>query len=249
MSADPIVYCLERLTDYRQFERLCSDMMVGCGYGGIDPLGGPGDGGRDAIFRSSSPEGTTIFAYTVRSDWRKKLEQDCTRIREAGHQCARVVFVCTTGLTAGEKDDARAFVKQCFGWDLELYDLERIRVLLSGEQRHLVAQHPSIFCPPFFPQKAGLSISPSFDTIVIDHVAADHALASWLAKRLVLNGFQTWCSGTAPLAGETVDESIRALVDKRASQYLPILSDSSGRDPDFMERCATAGSRDDLAVC
>ena len=40
VSADPIIYCLQQLTDYRQFERLCSDVMAGSGYATIDPLGG-----------------------------------------------------------------------------------------------------------------------------------------------------------------------------------------------------------------
>ena len=43
MSADPIVYCLERTTDYRDFERLCSALMAGAGYACLDPLGGTGD--------------------------------------------------------------------------------------------------------------------------------------------------------------------------------------------------------------
>lgn len=49
MSADRIIYCLERLSDYRDFERLSSALLAGAGYPGIDPLGGTGDGGRDAI--------------------------------------------------------------------------------------------------------------------------------------------------------------------------------------------------------
>ena len=49
MSADPIIYCLEQLTDYRQFERLCSDIMAGSGYANIEPLGGSNDRGRDAL--------------------------------------------------------------------------------------------------------------------------------------------------------------------------------------------------------
>jgi hypothetical protein len=248
MSADPIVYCLEHLTDYRQFERLCSDLMAGTGYSGIDPLGGSGDGGRDAIFRAGQADDQTIFAYTVRSDWRKKLEQDCNRIQDEGHSPSRVVFVCTSSLTATDKDNARAFVSRTYGWQLELYDLERIRVLLTNELRHLIAQHPSLFCPPFFPQRAGLSISTSHDTIVIDHIPSDHALATWLARRLALQGYQTWCYGTAPLAGEDADESVRILIEKRAAQYLPILSTSSVADRDFMDRCAAASSREDLAL-
>ena len=47
MSADRITYCLERVSSYRDFERLCSGLLAGTDYPGIDPLGGTGDGGRD----------------------------------------------------------------------------------------------------------------------------------------------------------------------------------------------------------
>ena len=39
MSADHIVYCLERVSYYRDFERLCSDLLAGADYPAIDPLG------------------------------------------------------------------------------------------------------------------------------------------------------------------------------------------------------------------
>ena len=74
MSADPIIYCLENLTDYRQFERLSSDLMAGSGYPDIEPIGGSSDGGRDAIHVSHADGSFTIFAYSVRSDWKKKLK-------------------------------------------------------------------------------------------------------------------------------------------------------------------------------
>jgi len=247
MSADPIIYCLERLTDYRQFERLCSDLMAGSGYPAIDPLGGTGDGGRDAIIWSA-PEGKTIFAYTVREDWRKKLEHDCNRIKDENHKPERVVYVCTSALSASDKDKARQFVLDKFSWDLEIYDLERIRVLLVGPLKPLVAQHPGIFSPPFFPQRGGHSIAESRDTILIDHVPADSALATWLARRLALEGHLTWCVGTAPLAGENADDSVRTLLQNRAAQYLPIVSSAAVSDELFIERCAIAGTRDGLSL-
>ena len=74
MSADRIVYCLERVSDYRDFERLCSALLAGTDYPGIDPLGGTGDGGRDAIIRTDSSGRRIVFAYTVRGDWYTKLK-------------------------------------------------------------------------------------------------------------------------------------------------------------------------------
>ncbi len=246
MSADPIIYCLEHLTDYRQFERLCSDVMAGSGHSNIEPIGGSVDRGRDALHRSA--DGLTIFAYTVRSDWRRKLEQDCTRIQEEQHSPRHIVFVCISSITGHEKDDAQAFVQTRFGWTLEIYELERLRILLASPLRHLVAQHPAIFCPPWFPQRGGLSVSTSADTIVIDHLPEDHALATWLDRKLTLSGFQTWCFGIAPLAGDDANESVRVLIDRRAVQYVPVLSRDSLADRDFMDRCGAAGARDGLVL-
>ena len=93
MGADPIVYCLQQLTDYDQFERLCNDLMSAEGYKNLEPLGGRGDKGRDAIrICRTDPDDITIFAYSVREDWRRKLQQDADRIKKVGHKLNRLVF-------------------------------------------------------------------------------------------------------------------------------------------------------------
>ena len=240
MAADPIIYCLEHLTDYDQFERLCTDVMAGIGYPTIEPLGGRSDQGRDALHISRTDSKATLFAYSVRDDWQRKLEQDCDRIQEKGHECQELMFVCTSTLTASEKDKAKARVHSKYGWVLHIYDLERLRVLLCGEQRHLVPQHPQIFSPPFFRVRGGLSTAFGRDTIVIDHVHTDRALALWLSRRLQLCGYATWCQGSAPLGGESPDETIRELIENRAARYLPLLSRAALDSPDLLNRCAAA---------
>lgn len=247
MSADAILYCLERVSDYRDFERLCSSILAGMNYPEIDPLGGTGDKGRDAIIHADSTGRKICFAYTVRSDWRIKLRSDAKRVHEMGHAPDVFVFVCTEALCASEKDDARSIIQE-YGWELDLFDIERIRVQLVGPQRHLLAHHPSIFAPPFFPQRGGESISESRDTLVIDHVPADAALATWLARRLSLAGFRTWCNGTAPLAGENVDDSVRKLIEFRAINYLPVISSSSLSDGVFIERCTIAAMKEGFVL-
>ncbi|KAI5912180.1 hypothetical protein [Thauera sp. 2A1] len=248
MSADRIIYCLERLSDYRDFERLSSALLAGAGYPGIDPLGGTGDGGRDAIVRSDASNRTIGFAYTVREDWRVKFKGDCDRLTEKKYKLDALVFVCTEALSASEKDWAHALVAEKYGWKLDLFDLERLRVQLAGPQRHLLAEHPSVFTPPFFPQRGGQSVVESPDLLVLDHVDADHALSTWLARRLALAGYSTWCRGTAPLAGENTDQTIRILLDSRAAQYLPVLSNASLADSIFLERCVIAGAKNDLVL-
>lgn len=248
MSADRIVYCLERVSDYRDFERLCSSVLAGTDYAGIDPLGGTGDGGRDAIIRRDSSGRSIIFAYTVRGDWDTKLKSDCKRVKELGHNPNVFVFVCTEALSAAEKDRAHDLVSTTYGWTLDLYDLERLRVQLVSPQRHLLAQHPSIFTPPFFPQSGGQSLAESRDTILIDHVDADHALATWLSRRLTLAGYRTWCRGTAPMAGENPDDSVRKLIERRACQYLPVVSKASLLDALLLERCSLAAAKDSFVL-
>ena len=248
MSADRIFYCLERVSDYRDFERLCSALLAGTDYPGIDPLGGTGDGGRDAIIRIDSSGRRIVFAYTVRGDWDTKLKSDCKRVKELGHNPSVFVFVCTEALNAVDKDRAHALVAKDYGWILDLYDLERLRVQLVGPQRHLLAQHPSIFTPPFFPRSGGQSLAESRDTILIDHVDADHALATWLSRRLTLEGHRTWCRGTAPMAGEDPDDSVRKLIELRANQYMPVVSDASLSNSLFLERCAVAAAKDSFVL-
>jgi hypothetical protein len=248
MSADRITYCLERLSDYRDFERLCSALLAATDYPGIEPLGGTGDGGRDAIVRMDAHGQRIVFAYTVRADWKQKLKSDCARVRDQQHNPAIFVFVCTEALNASDKDAAHKLVGEEFGWALDLYDIERLRAQLVGPQRHLLAQHPSIFTPPFFPQAGGQSLAESRDTVLIDHVAADHALATWLSRRLTLQGYRTWCHGTAPLAGENADDSVRKLLELRAFQYLPVVSDASLSDQLFLERCSIAGAKEGLSL-
>lgn len=248
MSADRIVYCLERVSDYRDFERLCSALLAGTDYPGIDPLGGTGDGGRDAIIRTDSSGQRIVFAYTVRGDWDTKLKSDCKRVGELGHNPSVFVFVCTEALNAADKDRAHALVSKNYGWTLDLYDLERLRVQLVSPQRHLLAQHPSIFTPPFFPQSGGQSLAESRDTILVDHVDADHALATWLSRRLTLAGYRTWCRGTAPLAGENPDDSVRKLIELRGCQYLPVVSEASLSDALLLERCALAAAKESFVL-
>lgn len=116
MGANPIVYCLQQITDYDQYERLCNDLMSAESYKNIEPLGGRGDKGRDALLVCLEPSReTTIFAYSVREDWRKKLKQDAERIKKIGHECHNMVFCCTAHFNATERDEAVEFIKNNYG--------------------------------------------------------------------------------------------------------------------------------------
>jgi hypothetical protein len=91
-------------------------------------------------------------------------------------------------------------------------------------------------------------MAESRDTLLIDHIDADHALATWLSRRLTLAGYRTWCRGTAPMAGENPDESVRKLIEFRGCQFLPVLSEASLSDTLFLERCSLAAAKESFVL-
>ncbi len=120
------------------------------GYDGIEPLGGHKDKGRDALHTSQNGGKNTIFAYSVREDWLDKLKEDAEKIKKYAHPCDELVFLCTAKYTATERDNAIKDIKAAYGFSLVLYGLERMRMLLN-KHTGLIAQHPHIFNPAFFP--------------------------------------------------------------------------------------------------
>jgi hypothetical protein len=151
MAADPIIYCLEQLTDYREFEKLCCALLASQAYyPQIDPIGGTDDGGRDAIVRNDESSGTIAFAFTVRKDWLTKLKSDSKRLNETQNKLDKLVFVCTSQLNAKEKDEAFGYIDGTYGWHLDLFDQARLRAFLVQPGCTLIESHPSIFTPCFF---------------------------------------------------------------------------------------------------
>ena len=241
MGADPIVYCLQQLTDYDQFERFCNDLMSAEGYKNLEPLGGRSDKGRDAIrICRTDPDDITIFAYSVREDWRRKLQQDADRINQVDHKLIRLVFCCTAHYNATERDEAIEFIQGNYGWALELYGIERIRTLLSTVHERIITKHPHIFTPPFFPMAGGQPLSFSPDLIIIDYSDPDETLASWLARKLKLHGYLVWCRSIDPVGGESVNDTTEALLEQRAAFCVSVLSQPAISDSDLSYRRAAA---------
>jgi hypothetical protein len=241
MAIDPIVYCLEHITDYWQFERLCNDLMTAEGYDNLEPIGGTGDKGRDAIrICRTNPNDISIFAYSVREDWLVKLKRDAKRIKNVGHHCHTFVFNCTAHYSATERDNAVDFIFDKYGWRLELYGLERFRTLLAAKHARILTKHPQIFTPPFFPKGGGQPLSYSPDLVVIDFSDNDEALATWLARKLKLHGYGVWCRSIDPIGGETINDTIGVLLEQRAAACLSLLSQPAIEDSDLTYRRSIA---------
>lgn len=60
-----------------------------------------------------------MFAFTVRKDWFPKLKSDSSRISKTQSGISRLVYECTSHLTAGEKDKACRHILATYGWRLD----------------------------------------------------------------------------------------------------------------------------------
>lgn len=241
MAANPTIYCLEEVSDYTEFERLCTDLMSLVGYKTIEPLGSFKDKGRDAIHVSKTDGTATVFAYSVRENWRAKLAEDAKKVHDHGHVCNTLVFVTTEKFTVGERDEAVNSIKAEFGWTLELYGLERLRVLLDVDHSDVKKLHPQIFPPQF------LNI-PEQEKIIQDHLFVsfapeDKALAVWLTQKLTAEGYKVWCEPFALLGGENYPKNVDDAIKKHTFRFVALYSRTSLTNTEVVRQRAVAATQ------
>ncbi|MEW6030229.1 MAG: toll/interleukin-1 receptor domain-containing protein [Chloroflexota bacterium] len=233
MGANIIIYCLEQLTDYFEFERLCTDLMALEGYSSIEPLGGFKDKGRDAVHHSNDHV-ASIFAYSVRENWRVKLAEDAQKIKKHAHHCDELVFLTTANFSVSERDEAIEAIKDEYGWDLKLYGVERLRVLLEVEHPEILARYPQIFPPNF------LSISKSQQEgrkyIFISYAEQDWGLADWLSRKLISEGFFVWCERLKLLGGEEYPRNIDEALNSKTFRVIALYSSVSLQNQELMRQ-------------
>lgn len=226
MGANVTIYCLEQITDYFEFERLCHDLMAKIGYESIEPLGGFKDKGRDAIHISQAGV-STVFAYSVREDWRAKLAEDAGKIYKHSHKCDKLVFLSTAHYTAGERDEAVSFVKEQYGWQLDLFGLERLRVLLETRYPDLRSLHPQIFPPQFYSAPIPSRRATDKEHLYISADPGDSVLAVWLANKLTSEGYRVWYEGAHALIGENYPENADQAIREGANKVIALYSQQS----------------------
>lgn len=133
------------LSDFVAFERLCCDLLAGYGgFAGIIPQGvGRIDGGKDAVLILRDVHSVTaarkkiIFHFSLRRDFRNKLEEDLSTVRRYGHAPDAIVFVTNQRCTPAIQDELKAHTKAKYGWELTLFDQEWLRIPLDGEYQRL----------------------------------------------------------------------------------------------------------------
>ena len=239
MAANLTIYCLQEITDYFDFERLCNGLMSLEGYNSIEPLGGFSDKGRDAIHVNKSNE-TTIFAYSVREDWRAKLAEDAEKIHKHGHACNQLIFITTARLRPNERDEAITFIRKEFGWQLDLFGVERLQILLDINYPQIKEQHPGIFPPEFLAIQDQIYTSEKQNHLFISSVPEDRVFAEWLTRKLTAEGYLVWYEWSKLLGGETYPDDVDDTIKNRTFRFLGLYSRASLRNPEVMRQRSLA---------
>lgn len=130
---------LSEMTDFSAFEDLCNLLLSRIGYEGLDPQGIQGrDGGKDSILRRDK---TTVFHYSLRTDWESKLDEDLQTVQEhveAGDfSCEHFVFVTNEFIGGEKKGKKKNEVEAEFPWTFELIDGLRIQKELDAHHLDL----------------------------------------------------------------------------------------------------------------
>jgi hypothetical protein len=156
VAFDPIVACLQGITDYARFERFCTDLMRFDGFVGIEPLGGVADKSRDSVLLRDGQN--VIFHYSVRKDWKAKLWEDTEGVRRHSHPCTKIVCVNPAEFTTPERDSCVLEFAQEFGWPVELYGVERIASMLRTDAAPLLRKYPEIFVPDLIAENRAATV-------------------------------------------------------------------------------------------
>lgn len=136
MAHNLTVTKLAQFTDARSFEQLCSSLLVK-EYPKIIPLGGPKDGGRDAVEPSTihnlfqTEDGGTIFQFSLEKTWKSKLRRELKKVFENGYHPSNYVFVSNQSIGT-HRDEVRQHASRTYGVNLETYDIEWLRARLEN---------------------------------------------------------------------------------------------------------------------
>ncbi len=239
MAASLTVYCLDELTDYAAFEALCNDLMMLDGYPKLEPLGGFKDKGRDAIHVTEAGT-TTIFAYSVREDWRAKLSEDATKVKKHEHSCDEFVFLTTADFTAGERDEAIRFIADQFGWKLHLYGSERLRTLLDVKHPQVKHLHSQIFPPDFLEIQSRNLDRTDRKYLLINSAPADFPLADWLSRKLTAEGYLVWHSQVSFSSDDSFPSDIDEALKHETFRFIALYSEKSLKDPELTRQRSLA---------
>lgn len=113
-------------------------------YYGVDPQGGRGkDGGKDGLLLNGPDGANTIVHVSRREDWKRKIEIDLGKAADHDREYDTFVYITNQVITGNQKpvpDVAQPFVDE-HGWEVDIWDGDRIRGHPAGECRRKTVHH------------------------------------------------------------------------------------------------------------
>lgn len=131
---------LQGIDDGGQLEQLVADLLARDGYE-VDPTGTRGpDGGRDALLERGGNKG--ILHCSIQSI-EEKIESDAEKAADRPENFDLFIFATTENPAAIKRDRLERELTDRYGWQVKIYDLQRLRNQLLGnsDNHDLIREH------------------------------------------------------------------------------------------------------------
>ena len=137
MPIDMTLYALDNITDNRQFEKLCSDLLFREGFKNLKPHGGMHDRGIDALIYVHESNSRVICQYSTQKTFEAKIKATLQKLIENGEQCDELHYVTNREVPYSTARDLIGLASTQYGTKLEIYDREWMRVRLDNNSSDL----------------------------------------------------------------------------------------------------------------
>lgn len=136
-------YAIQELVQPLEYEKIISELLFNLSqdstfperaYPDIRYIGGTKDFGHDAISITWHVEekfSKTIFAFSKRNDWQKKLNEDLEKHRGEKNVKA-FIYVSTERVGAWKLPEKLVEISKCFGFTVDIIDIEDIVIWLDS---------------------------------------------------------------------------------------------------------------------
>ena len=137
MPIDLTLYALDTITDSREFEKLCNDLLFREGFKNLKPHGGMHDRGIDALIHVHETNSRIICQYSTQKTFDSKIKGTLQKLKENGEQCDELHYVTNREVPYSTARDLISFADAKYGTKLEIYDREWMRVRLDNDSSDL----------------------------------------------------------------------------------------------------------------
>ena len=137
MPIDLTLYALDTITDPRQFEKLCNDLLFREGFKNLKPHGGMHDRGIDALIHVHESNSRIICQYSTQKTFETKIKSTLHKLKENGERCDELHYVTNREVPYSTARDLIDFTNTQYETQLEIYDREWMRVRLDNDSSDL----------------------------------------------------------------------------------------------------------------